>query len=97
MRTIHLQHGTSGHKVIRCNKQFEKAKRLAAFLIVDVTDMSSEPIYAKYRQRVASTLAASWWNLFGSWRSRLKRWKETGDLYGSLSSGFGRGCTQLVA
>ena len=30
---------------------------MAAFLIVDVTEVSSEPIYAEYRQGVPSTLA----------------------------------------
>lgn len=33
-------------------------QQLAAFLIVEVADMSSEPIYAEYRQRVPPTLAA---------------------------------------
>jgi uncharacterized protein (DUF1330 family) len=31
---------------------------LAAFLIVDVTEVSKEPIYAEYRHRAPTTLAA---------------------------------------
>ncbi len=31
---------------------------MPAFLIVDVTDVSNEPIYAEYRKRVPSMLAA---------------------------------------
>ena len=48
---------------------------MAAFLIVDVTDVSNEPIYAEYREKVAE--------LTWSAAVRLKPLKATGDLSGS--------------
>jgi hypothetical protein len=60
---------------------------LAAFLIVDVTEVNDEPTYAKYRQGVPSTLAVQGGH---TWfvADRLRRLREIGDLIGSSSFAF---------
>lgn len=71
--------------MVRCVADGTKGDvSLAAFLIVDVTEVSGELIYAEYRQGVPSTLAEHggryWFEAV-----KLKRLKEIGDLV-ALSS-----------
>lgn len=59
MHSIHLQHKRLRRRVIRCVADGTKGDAcLAAFVIVDVTEVNDEPTYAKYRKGAPSTLAA---------------------------------------
>jgi len=58
MHTIHLQHGCSSRLEWLSDTGDTEGKKLAAFLIIEVTEVHDEQAYAQYRERVLSTLKA---------------------------------------